>query len=168
MRRALAYIAGILICAMAPGAGEIVENVVHLLAEGRAAHELADADHAPQGSEHGCSGTFHRCHCHSSTAFVGDAEAPEIEAAIFCYSQPIELQVQELISGVRSDVASHIYGDDLELLKDKADEVVRVLQEVPERRTSRPSKPKSCPFFGSGSIGKPLLAMESMQGSCST
>ena len=81
MRRALPYVAGILVYAMAPGAGETVENVLHLLSEGHAAHELADAEHAPRGDEHGCSGTFHLCHCHSSTAFVGDAEAPEVEAA---------------------------------------------------------------------------------------
>ncbi|MCA9593934.1 MAG: efflux RND transporter permease subunit [Myxococcales bacterium] len=54
-----------------------------------------------------------------------------IPGAIFSYSQPIELRVQELISGVRSDVAVHIYGDDLELLKRKADEVARVLRTVP-------------------------------------
>ena len=53
-----------------------------------------------------------------------------VPGAIFSYSQPIELRVQELISGVRSDVAVHIYGDDLGLLKAKADEVVRVLQRI--------------------------------------
>ena len=81
MRRALPYIAGVMVYAMAPGTSEIVENVFHLLAEGHAAHELADADHAPQGEEHGCSGTFHMCHCHSSTTFVSGAGAPEVEAA---------------------------------------------------------------------------------------
>lgn len=54
-----------------------------------------------------------------------------VAGAIFSYSQPIELRVQELISGVRSDVAVHIYGDDLQLLKQKADEVARVLATVP-------------------------------------
>lgn len=81
MRRALPYVAGILMYAMTLGSGEVVENALHLLSEGHAAHELADAEHAPRGAEHGCSGTFHLCHCHSSTAFVGDAETPEIEAA---------------------------------------------------------------------------------------
>jgi cobalt-zinc-cadmium resistance protein CzcA len=54
----------------------------------------------------------------------------EVPGAIFSYSQPIELRVSELISGVRSDIAVHIYGDDLALMKDKADEVVRVLQGI--------------------------------------
>jgi len=53
-----------------------------------------------------------------------------VTGAIFSYSQPIELRVSELISGVRSDVAVHIYGDDLRLLKEKADAVARVLQGI--------------------------------------
>ncbi|MGH9379319.1 MAG: efflux RND transporter permease subunit [Thermoanaerobaculia bacterium] len=55
----------------------------------------------------------------------------QVPGAIFSYSQPIELRVQELISGVRSDVAVQIYGDDLKVLKERADDVVRVLQKVP-------------------------------------
>lgn len=54
----------------------------------------------------------------------------EIPGAIFSFSQPIELRVSELLSGVRSDVAVQIYGDDLALLERKADEVVHLLQEV--------------------------------------
>jgi cobalt-zinc-cadmium resistance protein CzcA len=54
----------------------------------------------------------------------------QVAGAIFSYSQPIELRVAELISGVRSDIAVHIYGDDLGLLKAKADEIARVLQGI--------------------------------------
>lgn len=54
-----------------------------------------------------------------------------VPGAIFSYSQPIELRVQELISGVRSDVAIHVYGDDLRGLKEKADEIVAVLRTIP-------------------------------------
>ncbi len=54
-----------------------------------------------------------------------------VPGAIFSFSQPIELRVSELISGVRSDVAVQIYGDDLALLKTKADEVVRELSGIP-------------------------------------
>jgi cobalt-zinc-cadmium resistance protein CzcA len=49
----------------------------------------------------------------------------------FSYSQPIELRVQELIAGVRSDVAITIFGEDLEVLKRLGDEVARVVSEVP-------------------------------------
>ena len=54
-----------------------------------------------------------------------------VTGAIFSFSQPIELRVAELISGVRSDVAVHLYGDDLGLLKRKADQVAEVLRSVP-------------------------------------
>ena len=49
---------------------------------------------------------------------------------IFSYSQPIELRVQELIAGVRSDVAVQLNGEDLEQLKTKADEIVQVLSRI--------------------------------------
>jgi cobalt-zinc-cadmium resistance protein CzcA len=49
----------------------------------------------------------------------------------FSYSQPIELRVAELISGVRSDVALKIYGDDLGALERIAQETVAVLSKVP-------------------------------------
>ena len=62
---------------------------------------------------------------------MDEALQKNVPGAIFSYSQPIELRVSELISGVRSDVAVHIYGDDLNLMKSKADEVVAVLQEIP-------------------------------------
>jgi cobalt-zinc-cadmium resistance protein CzcA len=54
-----------------------------------------------------------------------------VPGAIFSFSQPIELRVAELISGVRSDIAVHLYGDDIQGLKRKADEIVRVLSKVP-------------------------------------
>jgi len=49
---------------------------------------------------------------------------------LFSYSQPIELRMQELIAGVRSDVAVTLYGTDLDVLRQKADEIVRVLSQV--------------------------------------
>jgi len=54
-----------------------------------------------------------------------------VPGAIFSYSQPIELRVQELIAGVRSDVAIQIFGDDLERMKQKADQVVRIVSAIP-------------------------------------
>jgi len=68
-----------------------------------------------------------------------DAMIAEMDAALteavpgtqFSYSQPIELRVQELIAGVRSDVAITIFGEDLDTLKRLGDEVVRVVSKVP-------------------------------------
>ena len=50
---------------------------------------------------------------------------------VFSYSQPIELRMQELIAGVRSDIGIALYGEDLDVLKDRADDIVRVVSQVP-------------------------------------
>ena len=47
------------------------------------------------------------------------------------FTQPIEMRFNELISGVRSDVAVKIYGDDFEFLKSTADKIAIALKEVP-------------------------------------
>ncbi|MCX7893566.1 MAG: CusA/CzcA family heavy metal efflux RND transporter [Burkholderiales bacterium] len=41
-------------------------------------------------------------------------------------AQPISDRVDEMVTGVRSDVAVKIFGDDLEVLRDKANEIARV------------------------------------------
>ncbi len=55
----------------------------------------------------------------------------EVPGNAFSYSQPIELRVQELIAGVRSDVAILLFGEDLDLLARKAEEIARVVAKVP-------------------------------------
>jgi len=49
----------------------------------------------------------------------------------FGFSQPIEMRVNELVAGVKSDVAALIYGPDLDVLRNVAAEVERVLSKVP-------------------------------------
>lgn len=46
------------------------------------------------------------------------------------FSQPIELRFNELISGVRSDVAIKLFGDDLDAMAQKASEMARVLGSI--------------------------------------
>ena len=53
-----------------------------------------------------------------------------IPGLVFGFSQPIELRVNELIAGVRSDLAIKIYGDDLNVLKQKADETVTAVSRL--------------------------------------
>ena len=55
----------------------------------------------------------------------------EIPGNVFSYSQPIELRVQELIAGVRSDVAVTLFGEDLDELKRVGAEITRVVSQVP-------------------------------------
>lgn len=54
----------------------------------------------------------------------------EVPGNAYSFTQPIELRVQELVAGVRSDIGLSLYGDDLGVLKDKGDEIVRVLSAV--------------------------------------
>lgn len=53
-----------------------------------------------------------------------------VPEANFSFSQPIELRVAELISGVRSDVAIKLFGDDLDTLKTTADQIVASVGKV--------------------------------------
>jgi cobalt-zinc-cadmium resistance protein CzcA len=46
-------------------------------------------------------------------------------------AQPIAARVAELLSGVRSDVAVKLFGDDMLLLKAKADEIAKIAGSVP-------------------------------------
>lgn len=55
----------------------------------------------------------------------------EVPANSFSFTQPIELRVQELVAGVRSDVGLSLYGDDLQELKRKGDELAAALNKVP-------------------------------------
>ena len=55
----------------------------------------------------------------------------QVPGAKFAFTQPIELRFAELIAGVRSDVAVHLYGSDLGLLRQKAEEIEAVLRSVP-------------------------------------
>lgn len=64
-------------------------------------------------------------------AAMNDALRRRIPEARFSFSQPIELRVSELISGAKSDVAVKVFGDDLDVLRNQAEQVARVLTRIP-------------------------------------
>ncbi len=47
------------------------------------------------------------------------------------YGQPIEERISEMVAGIRADLGIKVFGDDLEILKEKAADVVRAIQDVP-------------------------------------
>ena len=62
----------------------------------------------------------------------------EMEAAVeripgnnYEFTQPIQMRFNELISGVRSDLAVKVYGDDLDVLLDAAEQIEALLASVP-------------------------------------
>lgn len=67
-----------------------------------------------------------------------DQLVQEIEAALaelpgnaYEFSQPIQLRFNELISGVRSDVAVKVFGDDMAVLNGTGEKIAAALQKVP-------------------------------------
>jgi cobalt-zinc-cadmium resistance protein CzcA len=70
----------------------------------------------------------------------------EVPGTQFSYSQPIELRVQELIAGVRSDVAITIFGEDLDVLKRLGDEVVGLVSRVPGAADAKAEQIAGLPY----------------------
>jgi len=58
-------------------------------------------------------------------------EIGEIPGVLSNFTQPIQMTVDELLEGVRAELAIKLFGDDLEVLKEKADEIVAVIAQVP-------------------------------------
>jgi cobalt-zinc-cadmium resistance protein CzcA len=60
-----------------------------------------------------------------------EKELRDIPGQNMSFSQPIELRINEMFTGVRTDVAVMLYGDDLDVLLAKANEVEAVMRTVP-------------------------------------
>lgn len=57
-------------------------------------------------------------------------EAEKYAGNAYEFSQPIQLRFNELISGVRSDVAVKVYGDDMDVLNKTGQQIAQALQRV--------------------------------------
>lgn len=62
---------------------------------------------------------------------MAEALGETVPGVGFSFQQPIEMRFNELIAGVRSDVGIKLFGDDLELLRQKGEEIARVVATVP-------------------------------------
>ena len=65
----------------------------------------------------------------------------------FSYSQPIELRVQELIAGVRSEIAINIFGEDMDQLKTLGDQVVQVVSKVQGAAETKAEQVAGLPYL---------------------
>jgi len=54
-----------------------------------------------------------------------------VPGVLFGFTQPIEMRVDELVAGVKADVAVLLYGDDLEVLASKGKAIESVLRSIP-------------------------------------
>jgi cobalt-zinc-cadmium resistance protein CzcA len=59
-----------------------------------------------------------------------DRELEKIPGVFWGFSQPISDNMEEAVSGVKGQLATKVYGDDLRVLEDKADEIVGVMKQV--------------------------------------
>jgi cobalt-zinc-cadmium resistance protein CzcA len=58
-------------------------------------------------------------------------ELDKIPGVLWGFSQPIEDNMEEAVSGVKGELATKIYGGDLKILEGKADEIVALMRQVP-------------------------------------
>jgi cobalt-zinc-cadmium resistance protein CzcA len=70
-------------------------------------------------------------HQHKDELIAGmNRELEKIPGVLWNFSQPIEDNMEEAVSGVKGELATKIYGDDLRVLEDKADEIVKIMRGV--------------------------------------
>jgi cobalt-zinc-cadmium resistance protein CzcA len=62
---------------------------------------------------------------------MSQALTSAVPGANFGFSQPIEMRVDELVAGVKADVAVLVYGDDLDTLGNLGQSIESVLREIP-------------------------------------
>jgi cobalt-zinc-cadmium resistance protein CzcA len=60
-----------------------------------------------------------------------ERELRELPGQRMAYLQPIEMRMNEIVSGIRSDVAVKLFGDDLDVLAKKGREIEAVLRTIP-------------------------------------
>lgn len=66
----------------------------------------------------------------------------------YSFSQPIQMRMQELMeAGVRSDIAIKIYGDDLNILRQKADQIAAVVEKIPGAADVRAERVAGLPYL---------------------
>ena len=57
-------------------------------------------------------------------------ELDKIPGVLWGFSQPIEDNMEEAVSGVKGALATKVYGDDLKVLEDKSDEIVGIMHQI--------------------------------------
>jgi cobalt-zinc-cadmium resistance protein CzcA len=62
---------------------------------------------------------------------LSDRVDARVPATLSAFSQPIEMRVNDLIAGVKSDVAIKVFGDDLPTMVETADAIRRTIATVP-------------------------------------
>lgn len=60
-----------------------------------------------------------------------EAKISSVPGQGYNFSQPIQMRFAELVSGVKADIGIKVFGDDLEELRIRADEIADILRKIP-------------------------------------
>lgn len=60
-----------------------------------------------------------------------DKEVEKTPGVLWNFSQPISDNMEEAVSGVKGELATKIFGEDLKVLEEKSDEIVAVMRKIP-------------------------------------
>jgi heavy metal efflux system protein len=64
-------------------------------------------------------------------AELSDKLEARVPATLHSFSQPIEMRVNDLVAGIKGDVAIKVYGDDFQQMQDLADQIRKTVASVP-------------------------------------
>lgn len=74
--------------------------------------------------------------------------AEEAPGAAYVFSQPIQMRMQELMeAGIRSDIAIKLFGDDLDTLREEAEQIAKVVEGVPGAADVRTERTAGLPYL---------------------
>lgn len=117
-------------------------SIDQLTTEAEKFEAMLSADHDEHGEEEGHDDHGHDDHGHGGPA--ADPDSPKaavlrlLRAVVatvpgnnYEITQPIEMRFNELISGVRADVAVKVFGDEFDVMLPAAQAIARVLADVP-------------------------------------
>ena len=77
----------------------------------------------------------------------GQALQKAVPGMLFTWSQPVQMRMEDLLEGVRTDVAISIYGDDLDELAKLGQQVTRVVSGVRGAADTQPEQIGGLPFL---------------------
>jgi heavy metal efflux system protein len=71
----------------------------------------------------------------------------DVSETTFAFTQPIEERVQDMLAGIKADVAVHVYGDDLDKMVTVGRKILKIINEIPGA-----ADPKFLPRLGLPSL----------------
>ncbi len=72
-----------------------------------------------------------KAHTQAELTTLVEAQLRDLPGQRLEFLQPIEMRMNEMVSGVRADLAVKLYGDDLDVLAAKGKEIEAILEQIP-------------------------------------